>query len=712
MSRECDDFNSELMRHSYSLVKFCYSLPIPKSFSSQIIDHVSAFLLDSPLSKTIAKVENLSKHTDDKVVVDAIVGELKLFQRSLSEFDSEFKVIKALKEKQVFVDPVQTLYPKCIDIPKSLTSCTTIQICRVFKMFFECPGILEMALKFQSHCSSHSGIIFHFLQSPTWLDLKSLNSTSENTVLMPIFFYYDDFESKNPLGSHKGVHKLGGSYVSIPSFPPEIENSIGNLFLASLFHTVLKTKIGTTEIFSTLVESFCLLNSNGIVVKVAGHSFKIKFQLSQVIGDNLGLNSLGGFVESFSANYFCRVCKVPNETCQFLCVEEEASLRDRSNYTRDLYTCDPSATGLKELCFLQKVPNFHVIDHFCLDTMHDILEGIARYEMKLLVTDLISKGYFTLDVLNSRLLTFKFASSENRPPQLNSEQLSKDMLILSASEMLNLVSYFGLLVGDLVPRNDKSWYLYSLLRTITSIVMSFHVKKSTADRLSVLIEAHHKTYLELFEGQHLKPKHHFLLHYPSKIRKVGPLRQLSSLRFEAFHKQFKTSAKNSCNTMNLPLTLATKWQIDLAFQLETPQPNPLILGRPMSFEMESNFYSQAGNEYELGKYSNFRSQGFSTYQSAQFRCFEYKANDIFVNNFNESGPCFSQIECILSDGKTCLLFARKLYYPCYDYHFQAYQVERTQFIHIVNASELGVKKTLPIMSNVHNVMFVCPKYEL
>jgi len=35
-------------------------------------------------------------------------------------------------------------------------------------------------------------------------------------TVLPLFMYFDDFESGNVLGSHSGIHKVGAVYVSIP----------------------------------------------------------------------------------------------------------------------------------------------------------------------------------------------------------------------------------------------------------------------------------------------------------------------------------------------------------------------------------------------------------------------------------------------------------------------------------------------------------------
>ena len=60
------------------------------------------------------------------------------------------------------------------------------------------------------------------------------------------------------------------------------------------------------------------------------------FQLVLIIGDNLGFNSVCGFVESFEANMYCRICKMSSKECARACVEDKSKLRDEENYEKDL----------------------------------------------------------------------------------------------------------------------------------------------------------------------------------------------------------------------------------------------------------------------------------------------------------------------------------------------------------------------------------------
>ena len=78
--------------------------------------------------------------------------------------------------------------------------------------------------------------------------------------------------------------------------------------------------------------------------------------------------------------------------------------------------------------------------------------------------------------------------------------------------------------------------------------------------LKELIRKHHELFLKLTSTT-LKAKYHNLLHYPLVASIVGPLSQLSTIRFEAKHRPLKQGAQTSSNKINLPYTIALKNQL-------------------------------------------------------------------------------------------------------------------------------------------------------
>jgi len=53
-------------------------------------------------------------------------------------------------------------------------------------------------------------------------------------------------------------------------------------------------------------------------------------------------------------------------------------LRTEQNYLKD---CEDCSTGVKSKCVFNEIPKFHVIKNASLDPMHDLFEGICRYEI-------------------------------------------------------------------------------------------------------------------------------------------------------------------------------------------------------------------------------------------------------------------------------------------------------------------------------------------
>lgn len=133
--------------------------------------------------------------------------------------------------------------------------------------------------------------------------------------------------------------------------------------------------------------------------------------------------------------------------------------------------------------------------------------------------------------------------------------------------MLALTYYFCILVGDLV-LSHKLWDFYILLYKILDILLSRTISNSSISYLKILIEEHHQIYCNLFT-ETLKPKFYFflLLHYPRILIKVGSVQHIWIMRYEAFHKQLKSTAKIVTSRVNLLRTLCIKHQITFSYRI-------------------------------------------------------------------------------------------------------------------------------------------------
>lgn len=125
----------------------------------------------------------------------------------------------------------------------------------------------------------------------------------------------------------------------------------------------------------------------------------------------------------------------------------------------------------------------------------------------------------------------------------------------------------------------------------------------------------------MFPGTALKPKHHYMRHYPDLCFEYGPLSHLSTLRFEGKHSYFERIILGSQNFKNITKTVSKKHEMRQVYcqagnlflnDLEENYPVPFVetmysetliqavrgCGIDMSCAEESHKLSYRGTVYE------------------------------------------------------------------------------------------------------------------
>lgn len=376
-----------------------------------------------------------------------------------------------------------------------------------------------------------------------------------------------------------------------------------------------------------------------------------------------------GFSESFSSNYYCRFCRLEKSINRTKVNEESNALRNKENYERDLNLLD---VGIREDCFLHELNNFHVTENISCDVMHDILEGICRYEIaQILYQFIYINKYFSLAELNNRIRYFNFPHNNNKPPAISKQHLLKNQIILSASEMCTLTKYLSLIIGDKIPEENYHWELYVLLYEIINMVFNKKVTKNDYILLKILIEEHHTLYIEHFGN--LKPKHHFLLHYPSLLSLIGPLANVSSMRFEGRHRNFKQTANTSCNNKNILYTLAIKNQLNFCHRLI----NKKGLFNNIEFGIEDISFSKLSEEYRT--FSKFVGcvdvDDYRAITWLKINSIFYKPGQVLHVNNDDFFPIFGTILFIIVNNEKVVYFILNLCKTvAYSRHYCAYQI--------------------------------------
>lgn len=86
----------------------------------------------------------------------------------------------------------------------------------------------------------------------------------------------------------------------------------------------------------------------------------------------------------------------------------------------------------------------------------------------------------------------------------------------------------------------------------------------------------------------LIPKHHFITHYGTLIRLMGPLISMSTIRYESKHQHLERLIETSRNTVNVTKTITKRHQSQLVFKSNTYL-NEIQYGKKVSISQSCEF---------------------------------------------------------------------------------------------------------------------------
>lgn len=444
--------------------------------------------------------------------------------------------------------------------------------------------------------------------------MKCEEHDGKNCIQLLIF--QDAFD---PNAFSSTTYKPLGFYYSVGNLPAHLRSRLEKIQMAFIaleqdLKNSLKEELGDIDRLSDaldpLIKDLIDLKENGVVID--GETVPVC--LLFLIGDSLGQNFIGRFTTNFSNSQFsCRFCIMSKD--DFLANPEETrQMRTTDNYDNNVVSakalwmqrrrqalkvakakaekaaarCTAPANktrmrdavsrhGLQTMTcvnmrgvkyrpspFNRKELNFHVVNHQPPCLAHDLFEGVVkRIVAHILKHFIVSKNWFTLDTLNSRIKSFKPKGSDagDKPKPLK----KLDQLGGNAVENWNLLRLGPFIFGDLIEdREDPHWKMFLLLKRIVEYVCAPRISVGQIAFLKTLI-ADFISLVKEFLPSCLVPKLHYLCHYPTLILMFGPLIRLFTLRFESKHVFFKRVIRSCKNYNNLTCTMAKKYVCRMAY---------------------------------------------------------------------------------------------------------------------------------------------------
>lgn len=184
---------------------------------------------------------------------------------------------------------------------------------------------------------------------------------------LQIEIFNDDYEVCNPIGSKATIHKICGVYFRIRNIPGGSESNKVNLVALCNSDDLKTLSTDFNNIWKCVVDDLKYLEETGIDIISAGNiKINLKGTIIAAIADNLGANMSLGFVESFVAHNFCRICELRKEFCKTSCIEISSEIRTRQRYQNHIETIRNSTkvdyaqtAGIKRYCLLNDLQYFH-----------------------------------------------------------------------------------------------------------------------------------------------------------------------------------------------------------------------------------------------------------------------------------------------------------------------------------------------------------------
>ena len=236
-----------------------------------------------------------------------------------------------------------------------------------------------------------------------------------------------------------------------------------------------------------------------------------------------------------SSLYVCRYCLVRKDKSG---LSSTAELRTVENYNTalSLLVNDSPFQGVAKPSVFNKLMFYHV----CLPGLppclgHDLFEGIVQFDLALILKNLCKKSTMEMSFehINKVIKLFKFKGSDaNDKPGVVSDGNTVGGHAVQNWVLLRLLP---LLVFDVVDVDDDSWDLLLLLREVLELICAPKISRNQILYLNRLVGMYVAERCRLFTDVPLRPKHHYLLHYPWLTMQFGPLIRVWTMRMESKH---------------------------------------------------------------------------------------------------------------------------------------------------------------------------------
>lgn len=227
-------------------------------------------------------------------------------------------------------------------------------------------------------------------------------------------------------------------------------------------------------------------------------------------------------------------------------------MRTQNEYENDLMIMDETNVpyrGIKKHSIFNELHHFSLFDNGLPPCYgHDLFLGCFSYDIILIFNRLVQKRLIGEKYLQSRMNYLLKKLNLNSKIKLN---LKKKCVTSKAVDFWHLIMILPLLVMKKERvYDDESFELLMLMKQITDLVAAPIISHRQIAMLSLSINHYLQLRTQLFVTP-LRPKHHYLSHYPDLILQFGPLHVFCTMKGERKHSFFKNALRHAGNYKNI-----------------------------------------------------------------------------------------------------------------------------------------------------------------
>ncbi len=690
-------------------------LKLPDSVTNEIFSSFTSYIntkSDDLLQFVLAN--NFSNPQDYKSLVDKVKNQ----KNSFSKISTTYLRNKKLESGPNYVKPVRIVVNT--ELKPVLHYRSKLYYKKAKQVTFAYTPILKTLELLLRHDEVRSA-----LATPETHIPGVYKSPSDGTIIMnsefykqypsalKIILYFDEYEAVNPLGSKTGRHKLGALYMTLANLPFHVNSKLKAIQLVAKFNCkFLKSgKLTLNDILKPVFEDVSKLEEGVYLNNELLHG-----SIFTISADNLGGNSIFGFVECFVALYFCRYCTASKEKCQKMIKEDKNLIRNIDQYLKHYEEFKKQSAvnkkvthffGVKGICCFIKLKYYNMFDNMTFDGMHDLLEGLAQYDLKFIGKYMISQKILTLAEINERIESFDYGPiNQSNKPSAFKVTKKGHLINQRAAQTWCLLSVFPLIFGDVITSVHKPKFkLITTLIEIAKIIFSPIITTVMINSLRTLIEVHHRIIFNHFRST-LPAKYHFIIHYPFMIERMGPPINYWCMRFEGKHNFFVDLINKIKNYKNLPMTLSNRHQI-ISYNFwgnSLSKLNELSVGKRKFVDVPS--YIVNSLNIENVPLTRIHAVNFLNYNSIKF------APGYFViSNVVKTVPNFNEILYVFDHENEFIFITKKWHTSQYNEKYSAYEIQALDSYEVIYFKNLKHFETFNKIQNYKkNEWFVITKY--